>query len=203
MENNSRRTRGFFAAVAAVAVVSLAGCNNYDRLIELDQTCESTWGDVQAELQRRYDLVPNLVAAVKGSAAHEEKTLAEVTQARASATSIKLTGADLEDPVKMEAFNKAQAQLSGSLSRLMVVQEQYPDLKANQGFHSLQVQLEATENRILRSRQQYNASVRDFNSELGKIRGKVVKRASGNTFKPRQYFNATSADAQQAPKVSF
>ena len=102
----------------------------------------------------------------------------------------------------MAAFQKAQDQLRGALSRLLVVNEAYPDLKANAQFHALQVQLEGTENRILRAREQYNDAVRDYNTELGKIRGAVVKRATGGTFKPRVYFQASS-DAQQAPKVTF
>lgn len=185
---------------AVVALVS--GCQRYDVLVEKNQVCEEKWADVEAQLQRRYDLVPNLVATVEGSAQHEEETLAKVTEARAQATQIKLTDDDLTDPDKMAAFQKAQDSLKGSLSRLMVVQEQYPDLKANAGFHSLQVELEGTENRILRSREEYNASVRDYNTELAKIGGQVVNKVTGKPFKPRVYFTA-STEAQAAPKVSF
>lgn len=190
-------------------VVSLAtllgfvpGCEKYDELIEKDQICEQRWADLDAQLQRRYDLVPNLVATVKASAKHEEDTLAKVAEARANATSIKLTADDVTDPAKFEAFQRAQDQLKGSLSRLMMVQERYPDLKANAAFHDLQVQLEGTENRILRAREQYNQAVREFNSTLGKIRGSAVNRATGKPFKPRIYFTATSG-AAAAPKVSF
>src|SRR5262249_40139789 len=108
----------------------------------------------------------------------------------------------LSDPAKVAAFEKAQDQLKGSLSRLLVVQEKYPDLKANSQFHDLMVQLEGTENRILRSREQYNSAVRDYNAELGKIRGQVVNKATGTTFKPRVYFSA-SPDSTAAPKVAF
>ncbi len=122
---------------------------------------------------------------VKGSAKHEEQVLKEVTEARAQAASIKLTSDDLTDPEKMAAFQKAQDQLKGSLSRLMVVQEAYPDLKANSAFHDLQVQLEGTENRILRSREQYNDAVRDYNAELGKIHGAAVKQGDRQTVSSR------------------
>ncbi|HEY8089945.1 MAG TPA: LemA family protein [Polyangiaceae bacterium] len=189
---------GVFLAVLAL----LPGCQRYDVLVEKNATCDEKWADVEAQLQRRSDLVPNLVATVKGSAAHEEQTLAQVTQARAAATQIKLTSEDLTDPEKVAAFQKAQESLKGSLSRLMVVQEQYPDLKANAQFHSLQVELEGTESRILRSREEYNAAVRDYNTELAKISGQVVNKVTGKPFKPRVYFSA-SPESQVAPKVSF
>ncbi|HWL87617.1 MAG TPA: LemA family protein [Polyangiaceae bacterium] len=191
-----------FFALALVALSFLGGCQKYDELIEKDQVCEQHWSDYEAQLQRRSDLVPNLVQTVKASAAHEQDTLQKVAEARASATSIKLTSDDLTDPAKVAAFEKAQSELKGSLSRLMVVQEQYPDLKANSAFHDLQVQLEGTENRILRSREQYNQSVREYNSELGKIHGQVVNRVTGHPFKPRVYFQA-SPESQIAPKVTF
>src|SRR5450631_3626895 len=105
---------------------SAIGCSNYDELVSKDQVAQEKWADVETQVQRRYDLVPNLVATVKGSATHEEKTLAEVTQARAEASSIKLSVDDLEDPAKVAAFQKAQDQLKGSLSRLLVTQEAYP-----------------------------------------------------------------------------
>ena len=188
--------------VLGLFALSLGGCQNYDTLVEKDQTCEQKWADVEANLQRRYDLIPNLVNVVKGSAKHEEETLTKVTEARAMASSMKLTADDLTDPAKMQAFEKAQDQLKGSLSRLLVIDEKYPDLKANSAFHDLQKQLEGTENRILIARRDYNAAVKDYNTELGKIRGQVVNKATGKTFKARAYFNA-SAEAQAAPVVSF
>jgi len=194
--------RTLLLGVLFAVVALLPACQRYDVLVEKDQACAQKWADVEAQLQRRYDLVPNLVATVKGSAKHEEDTLAKVTEARAQATQIKLTADDLSDPEKMAAFQKAQDQLKGSLSRLMLVQEQYPDLKANASFHALQVELEGTENRILRAREEYNAAVKDYNSELAKIGGQVVNKVTGKPFKPRVYFTA-SADAQGAPKVSF
>lgn len=191
------------AVVALASVVfAAAGCAKYDTLVEKDQIAAEKWSNLDASLQRRYDLVPNLVATVKGSAAHEQETLSRVAEARAQVGKIKLTADDLTDPEKMAAFQKAQSELQGSLSRLMVIQEQYPDLKANQSFHDLQVQLEGTENRILRAREEYNAAARDYNSELLKIGGKAVNKVTGQPFKPRVYYTGDAA-AQTAPKVSF
>lgn len=195
------KTLSLFLALLAVTF-ALPSCSKYDELVQKDQACEQAWADVETQLQRRYDLIPNVVATVKGSAAHEEKTLAAVTQARADATSIKLTSDDLTDPEKMAAFQKAQDALKGSLGRLLAVQESYPDLKANAQFHDLTIELEGTENRIARSREQYNASVGDYNTTLGQISGQMVNKATGKPFKPRIYFKA-STEAQAAPKVTF
>lgn len=189
--------------VGMLALAFVPGCQNYDMLVEKDQTCEQKWADYEAQLQRRYDLVPNLVATVKASAKHEEDTLAKVTEARASATGIKLTGDDFSDPAKMAAFQKAQDQLKGSLSRLLVANEAYPDLKGNQAFRDLQVQLEGTENRILRGREQYNEAVKLYNTELKKIKGQVVNKATGKPFKERVYFTASTEAQGPAPKVTF
>ncbi len=189
-------------AVLPLLLLSLVGCQNYDELVQKDQVAQQKWADVETQVQRRYDLVPNLVATVKGSAAHEEKTLQEVTQARAEASSIKLSADDLEDPAKVAAFQKAQDQLKGSLSRLLVTQEAYPDLKANAQFHDLMIQLEGTENRIARAREEYNKAVGDYNATLGQIRGQIVNKVTGKPFKPRVYFSA-SAEAEVAPKVTF
>jgi LemA protein len=198
-----RSSRLFWVAVLAIAALfAIPGCGHYDDLVEKDQISAEKWSNVEVELQRRSDLVPNLVSTVKASAAHEEQTLAKVAEARSQAAQIKLTGDDLTDPAKMAAFEKAQAELKSSLSRLMVVQEQYPDLKANRAFHDLQIQLEGTENRIQRARTEYNASAREYNSTLLKISGQVVNKATGNPFKPRVFFQAT-VESQAAPKVSF
>lgn len=181
---------------------STVGCQKYDELVERDATVEQKWGDLQAQYQRRTDLVPNLVATVKAAAGQEQETLKQVSEARARATGITLTADDLSDPQKMQAFQKAQDELKGSLSRLLVVQEKYPDLKSNQGFRDLQVQLEGTENRLLRAREQYNEAVKLYNAELGKISGTAVNKATGKPFKKREYFQAT-AGSEAAPKVAF
>jgi LemA protein len=180
----------------------VASCHKYNALVEANATCDEKWANIDVELQRRYDLIPNIVATVKAAAQHEEKTLEEVTQARASATQIKLTGDDFSDPAKMAAFQAAQDKLSGALSRLLVTQEAYPDLKAMPQFHDLAVELEGTENRIARARQEYNNAVKTYNAELAKVGGTVVNKVTGHPFKPRIYWSA-SAEAHEAPKVQF
>jgi LemA protein len=191
----------FLLALFAISLAT-SSCSKYDELVQKDQACEQAWADVDTQLQRRYDLIPNIVATVKGSAAHEEQTLAAVTQARANATSIKLESDDLTDPAKVAAFQKAQDALKGSLGRLLAVQENYPDLKANAQFHDLTIELEGTENRIARAREQYNAAVGEYNTTLGQISGAVTNKVTGKPFKPRIFFKASSG-AEVAPKVSF
>jgi LemA protein len=185
------------------SLIAVPGCQKYDELIEKDQVCQQKWADLEADLQRRADLVPNLVTTVKASAAYEQGTLQKITEARASATSVKLTGDDFTDPAKMKAFQEAQDKISmGSLSRLLVSNENYPKLQASGQFTDLMKQLEGTENRVLRARQVYNDAVRAYNAELGKVGGSVVNKATGTPFKPRVYFSA-STEAQAPPKVSF
>ena len=183
-------------------LLPLGGCG-YNGLVSADEQVKAAWAQVENVYQRRADLIPNLVATVKGSAKHEETVLQEVTTARASATQVHVSADDLTDPAKMKAFEEAQAKLSASaIGRLLVSNENYPKLQANGQFTDLMKQLEGTENRILRARQQYNESVKDYNSELGKIRGAVVNKATGTPFKPRVYFSA-SPESTAAPKVSF
>lgn len=185
-----------------VAMFSVGCVEKYDTLVAKDETCSMKWSDYEAQLQRRSDMIPQLVEVVRGSAAHESKTLTEVQEARSAATQIKLTADDLTDPEKMAKFQAAQNQLKGSLSRLMMVQEQYPDLKANKSFHDLQIQIEGTENRILRARQEYNRVVQDYNLELRRVSGKAINPLTGHEFKPRVYFSADPA-ATTAPKINF
>jgi LemA protein len=200
----------FYAAILNTAWVMVAlfsfaallpGCQNYDALVAKNEDCSAKWADYEVQLQRRADLVQNLVETVKASAKYEQETLTQVTKARAEATSVKLQADDFSDETKVAAFQKAQSNL-GSLGRLMVSNEKYPDLQATKGYSDLRVSLEGTENRIARSREQYNEVVRDYNTELGKIRGQVVNKATGTPFKPRVYFSA-SAESKEAPKVNF
>jgi LemA protein len=193
----------------ATAPVALSGCGlldsgvqKYDLLSQDDEICNQKWADYDAQLQRRADLIPNIVAVVKGSAAHEEDTLKAVTEARASATQIKLDAESLTDPAKVEAFKQAQAGLSGALSKLMSIQENYPQLQANAAFHDLMVEMEGTENRILQARRDYNTAVGAFNFELRRVSGKVMNPLTGHEFKPRVYFTADEP-AKVAPKVDF
>ncbi len=190
-------------ALLAFALLLLPSCAKYDVLIEKDQIAQEKWSNVEAQLQRRSELIPNLVSTVKASANYEKETLEKITEARAAATSIKLSAEDLTDPAKVKAFQEAQDKISSSaISRLLVANENYPKLQASGQFTDLMKQLEGTENRILRSREEYNASVRDYNAELLKVHGTVVNKATGHPFKPRVFFTAT-ADSQVAPKVSF
>jgi len=174
------------------------GVNN--RLVTSEQGVNGAWAQVQAVYQRRADLIPNLVETVKGFAAQERAVLTEVTEARAKATGIQLTPQTLNDPKAMERFQAAQGQLSGALSRLLVVVEKYPELKSNQNFLQLQSQLEGTENRIAVERRRFNEAVRDYNTRLGLAPGSIVARLLG--FTPKAYFEA-APDAATPPKVKF
>ncbi len=190
-------------SILLLFVLGLAfGCENYDHLVDLDSTCDQKWADIETQLQRRYDLIGNLVSTVKGEAKFEQDTLTKITEARASATQIKLTGEDFSDPAKMKQFQEAQSNLGGALSRLLVASENYPNLKASSGFHDLRVQLEGTENRISRAREDYNKAARDYNAELGHVRGQAINKITGKPFKKREFYAADTA-AQAAPKVSF
>jgi LemA protein len=205
MANTKRgfRFSSFLAlALGLMFITGCGGCKKYDELVEANAVCDEKWANLDAQLQRRYDLIPNIVATVKATAKYEGDTLTKVTEARAAATQIKLTSDDLSDPAKMAAFQKAQDQLKGSLSRLLMTQEAYPELRANQAFHDLTVELEGTENRILRAREEYNGAVKTYNSELGKIGGQVVNKVSGKPFAPRIYFSA-SAEVKTVPKVDL
>ena len=196
----TRRPALYALFLSLVALLlPLAGCSNYDELVSKDQVAAAKWSDVEATLQRRYDLIPNLVETVKANAKFEKETLEAITKARAEATQLKV---DVTDPESMKKFNEVQSQLKGSLSRLLVQAENYPELKANEGYKNLMIQLEGTENRILRAREEYNKSAADYNAELGKIRGKVVNKVTGMPFKPREFFKM-EAGAAVAPKVSF
>ena len=197
----TRALLSFFLLLAFA--LTFVGCSNYDELVAKDVECDKAWADYQAQLQRRADLIPNLVEVAKKNASYEESVLTKITQARAEATSIKLSGEDLTDPEKVKKFEEAQAKLNtGALNRLLVSNENYPKLQATEAFKDFMKSLEGTENRILRSREQYNAAVGAYNAELRKVRGVVVNKVTGKPFKERVFFQA-SAESQAAPKVSF
>src|SRR6201988_1069836 len=176
-------------------VVWGVGINN--QLVTLQQNVNEKSAQVQNVYQRRADLIPNLVETVKGFAAQERTVLTEVTQARASASGIKLTPEALNDPQAMAKFQAAQNQLSGALSRLLVTVERYPELKSNQNFLSRQSQLEGTENRIAVERRRFNEAVREYNTRVGVLPGSLVAQARG--FKPKSFFEA-APDAATPPK---
>jgi LemA protein len=185
-------------AIVVGLVVWGVGINN--QLVRLEQNVNEKSAQVQNVYQRRADLIPNLVETVKGFAAQERAVLTEVTEARAKATGIQLTPQTLNDPKAMERFQAAQGQLSGALSRLLVVVEKYPELKSNQNFLQLQSQLEGTENRIAVERRRFNEAVREYNTRLGLAPGSIVARLLGYT--PKAYFEA-APDAATPPKVKF
>ena len=183
-----------------LVVVMLAGCG-YNSLQQMEEGVFRAWSDVESNLQRRADLIPNLVQTVKGYAAHEKETLQAVVEARSKATGINLSTGDLNNAQAMQRLADAQGALSGALSRLMVVVERYPDLKANQGFLDLQNQLEGTENRINVARQRYNRAVETFNASIRKFPYSLTNSLILK-LERKEYFKA-EAGAKEAPKVSF
>ena len=177
----------------------LTGCG-YNTMQVKDEAVTAAWSEVQNQYQRRADLVPNLVNVVKGYAKHEEQVLTEVTQARANVSSIKVDKEVLEDPALFKKYQEAQDQLSTALKSLLMVQESYPDLKANEQFRDLQVQLEGTENRIAVARNRYITTVQDYNAYVRQFPQVMTAKVIGMHTKPN--FSAEQS-AQSAPKVSF
>ena len=190
------RTRMIVGMLVMITLVQ--GCG-YNRLVSLQQEVEKQWAQVQNVYQRRADLVPNLVATVSGAANFEKSTLVEITQARASVGKVDASGAP-NDPAKFAEFEKAQGQLSSALSRLLVVVERYPELKANSSFLELQAQLEGTENRISVERGRYNDVVQKYDTAIKSFPTLAYAGAFG--FKEKPYFTAT-AGAEKPPKVEF
>src|SRR5579872_3637551 len=188
--------------LAALGIaLALAGCG-VNTIPTKDQAVKARWADVQAAYQRRNDLIPNLANTVAGYAAQEKSVLIAVTQARASATQVKVDASTITDPARFAQFQQAQDKLSGVLGRLMAISENYPDLKSNQNFLALQSQLEGTENRIEITRRDYNSAVQDYNTELVTIPGSLWAATMYKSYKQATPF-AASAAAQQAPVVSF
>lgn len=185
--------------IGAVAVLVLLGFGSYNGLVSKEEDVGKAWGNVESDYQRRADLIPNLVNTVKGYANFEKETLTQVIQARASATQVKIDANNLT-PENLAAFQQAQGGLSSALSRLLVVAERYPDLKANQNFLDLQAQLEGTENRINVSRQRFNDTVNAYNKSRRTF--PAVLFASIMGFKDKGYFKA-EAGSEKAPEVKF
>ncbi len=195
--------RGRFAALALVAVAStsLAGCGA-NTIPTKEELAKQKWADVQTAYQRRADLIPNLVATVKGYANQEKSVLVEVAEARAKATSVTVDPSAVSDPAKFKQFEQAQGGLSQTLGRLLVVQERYPELKSDRNFMALQSQLEGTENRITIARRDYNEAAASYNLELHTFPGVLWASTVYKAEKPMELFSATAA-AQSAPTVSF
>ena len=194
--------KGLIIAIVAAAVL-LGGFlwinGTYNRMVTADEGVSAAWAQVENVYQRRADLIPNLVATVKGYAAHEASTLEDVTAARARATQVVVDPSDLE-PEDIARFNKAQGELSSALGRLLMITENYPDLKANQNFRDLQAQLEGTENRIATERMKFNEAARSYNTLIRRFPDNII--ASMFDFEKKGYFEAQEG-AETAPKVEF
>lgn len=188
-------------AIVAASLLTLNGCG-YNTLQSQDEAANAAWAEVTNQYQRRADLIPNLVATVKGYAQHEDKVLTEVTEARSKVGSIQMSAADAADPAKMQQYSAAQSELTGALSRLLVVSENYPQLKADQNFRDLQAQLEGTENRVALARNQYIQAVQTYNANLRQFPNNLTGKIFG--MQPRPQFTADNEKAiSTTPKVSF
>ena len=194
-----RKNLGLFIFLGVIVILFGMGCNGYNGLVNQDENVNQSWNNVQSDYQRRADLIPNLVASVKGEANFEKTTLENVIAARASATQMKVDAKDLT-PEKLQQFQANQGQLSQALGRLMVVSENYPNLKANEAFRGLQAQLEGTENRIKVSRNDFNAAVADYNKKARSFPVNVLAGMFG--FKTKEGFKADEG-ASKAPEVKF
>jgi len=180
----------------------LAGCG-INNIPTYDEQVKAAWSQVENQYQRRADLIPNLVETVKGFARQEQETLTAVIEARAKATSIQVDANTLDNPEQLQRFQEAQNQLTGALSRLMMVSERYPELKSNQNFLALQSQLEGTENRIAVARRDFIAAVERYNTEIRTFPGRIWHTLLYSDMPVRENFEATAENAEQAPKVQF
>ncbi len=187
--------------ILLIAILFLSGGCGYNSLQVKEEAVFKAWANIESALQRRADLIPNLVATVQGYATHEKETLEAVINARAKATQVQISAKDLGSAVAMEKFQHVQGGLGAALGRLMAVAENYPDLKANQNFLDLQSQLEGTENRINVARQRYNAAVEQFNGAIRQMPESLTNSLLLH-LERKEYFKADAA-AQAAPKVKF
>ena len=198
MSRGGLRVLGIGVGMIALSALIFGGV--YNSLVRSEEQVSEAWAQVENVYQRRLDLIPNLVETVKGYAAHERQTLEAVVQARAKATQMKINTKDLANPQTLASFEETQQRLSSSLSRLLVLVEQYPDLKANQNFLALQSQLEGTENRIAVERHRFNEAARAFNTKVRVFPNSLVARLAG--FQKKAYF-AADEGARIAPTVKF
>ncbi len=190
---------GALIAILLALFLAVSGCNTYNSLVEKDTKVEQAWANVQSAYQRRADLIPNLVNTVKGVAEFEQSTLSQVAEARAKATSITVDPSNLS-PEKLAEFQKAQGALSSALGRLLMITENYPELRATESFKELQAQLEGTENRIKVERDRFNAAVAEYNSSIRKFPANVWASLFG--FDRYTPFEAQEG-AENAPRVEF
>ena len=194
-------TLGVIGAIVLVILLCVGwGVSTYNRIVSAEEGVKAGWSQVENQYQRRYDLIPNLVETVKGYAKQEKEVLEGVTNARSRVGQLSVTPEVLNDPKAFAKFQQAQDGLSSALSRLLVVTENYPQLKSNENFLTLQQQLEGTENRISVERKRFNETVQSFNTMIRRFPASVIASMSG--FKEKSYFSA-AAGAEQAPKVNF
>lgn len=191
--------KGTVIIIAIVALLAIWSVASYNGLVSKEENVKKAWSQVENQYQRRSDLIPNLVATVKGYASHESQTLREVTEARAKATQLTVDTDNLT-PEAMQAYQNAQGQIGAALGRLLMVQERYPDLKANQNFLELQTQLEGTENRISVERKRFNEEARIYNTSLRRFPQNIIASITG--FTPKPYFESDE-NSKQAPTVEF
>lgn len=197
MNKPKNLTAIIIAAVALLLV--LWGVGGYNGIVEMDENVNNQWANVEAQYQRRTDLIPNLVSTVKGYAAHEKSTLEAVMQARSQATQVKIDPANCT-PEQLAAYQKAQGDVTTALGKLLAITENYPQLKANENFMELQSQLEGTENRITVARRDFNAAAKEYNTVIRKFPKNIIAAIGG--FEKHNYFEA-EAGAEKAPKVEF
>jgi LemA protein len=193
--------RLWLATLALTATLALSGCG-YNQFQKLDEEVKASWSEVLNQYQRRADLIPNIVATVKGEANFEQETLTQVIEARSKATSIQATPELINDPAAFQRFQAAQGELTSALSRLMVVVEQYPNLKANQGFQDLRVQLEGTENRVTVARNRYIKTVADYNVLARSFPNNLTAMVFGYQVKPT-FTVQNEAEISKPPAVNF
>lgn len=193
----------FTRVITLVCLVSMLASCGINNIPTYDENVKAAWSQVENQYQRRADLIPNLVETVKGFAAQERETLTAVVQARAKVASMQVSPDLINDPAKLKQFEEAQAQLTGALSRLMVVVERYPDLKSNQNFLALQSQLEGTENRISVARRDYIAAVERYNTEIRTFPGRIWHSLMYSDMQIREVYAATAEDAEKPPPVKF
>lgn len=195
----NRNTIIGLGVLGVILITLFWGISKYNGLVNKDEAVNGQWANVENQYQRRADLIPNLVATVKGYASHESETLEGVVAARAKATQVTVDAENLT-PEKLQQYQAAQGELSSALGKLLMITENYPDLKANQNFIELQAQLEGTENRISTERTKFNESSKDFNASIRRFPTNIIASFAG--FEKRVYFEA-EAGSEKAPKVEF
>lgn len=194
-----KKTWTIITVIAVIAILVIYSISSYNSLVSQDESVSTAWSNVENQYQRRADLIPNLVNTVKGYAAHEKETLDAVVSARSKATQATISIDNLT-PEKLQAYQKAQGEISAALGRLLAITENYPDLKANENFQALQAQLEGTENRISVERRKFNEIAKSYNTTIRRFPKNIIAGLFG--FEKRPYFEAAEG-SEKAPEVKF